>query len=1032
MVSSMDQQRWWSLDQLAPENPAFNVPFAVELCGPLNVEALEKALEAIIRRHEVLRTSFDWIDGEVMQVIAAELPFTLHRKDFSSEPKSRRAEIVQREMNSEARTPLSLTKAPIMRICLVKFDPGDHLLVFTLHHIICDGWANGVILREMGQYYQGFVEGRPVELPELPIQYADYAMWQRDWMKTPDFDEQLTFWEKLLSGGAPMLDFPTDHPRKGGPGHKFPGWMENYLLPISLTDRFKRLCKDSDATLFMVFFAAYATLLHRYTGQSLFVLGTSMANRPRAELENLIGQFANPMMLRIDVADEPTFRELMDRVRDMLLGAMTHQDVPLESVLERIEINTAGREKPAIQTIVMFQRDFLQSARAGGLEIRPLRWVSPGTVIELTLGIVERAEGICLHMEHNPELIEHATIRRLLRHFEKLLEAILENPDTPVSAISFLTDEERARLWPSLPAKKSTEDAGLGQDPEPIVKNLKSQLDRHFRQAANPDGIAIQAPADARLVVLDRHLRLPPPGVPGQIYLGDISPEKVPANTLVSGPLDSASPVPLYRTDFVAKTREDGTIILLGQTDDFGQINGFRVNLRQINSILLRHPDVSEAAARITQRASGEDRLIAYVVLKLGRSPSEKDLRALLVGKISYFTLPSQIVTVPSLARDSHGDVVTGLLPKPVPRSKSGDEAKLPLESILYQQLIEIWTDVLKVPNLTIHDNFFALGGTSLQGFRMMLRIEKLCGCSLPLSLLLTGATIANLARFIIEANNESALPLVPVQVKGSRPPLFFLHGDWAGGGFYCSRLSQKLGNDQPLYALPPYRAGKPELLTMEEMAAYHIAVIKHRAPKGPYVLGGYCIGATVAMEIARQLEENGDRVSHLLLIDPPTPVPWLRWAWPVIDRIGDLMKWDLQKKIHDFDLTAVSFARWLSRSPAGKLTSIRRRLGLLKPGPLPITADETAEAGDIEILKSMDYAVYFLAYRLYPSQELTVPTTLYFPEEAVQSRNWLRRITRESKAKVMIEPLLGDHHTCITNHLAALVAKMKKTLDSL
>ncbi len=1027
MISSMDQQRWWALDALAPDNPALNVPFAVELRGPLNVDALEKALKAVILRHEALRTSFAWLEGEVKQVISLDVPFQLHRKDLSAEPKSQRSEVLLREMYAEARLPLTLIKAPIMRACLAKLDEKDHILIFTLHHIVCDGWSNGVILREMGLYYQGFVEGKPVVLPELPIQYADYAMWQRDWMKTPDFDEQVTFWEKMLTGGAPMLDFPTDHPRKGGPGHKFPGYMENYLLPLALTDRVKRLCQDFDATLFMIFFATYATLLHRYTGQTRFVVGTSMANRPRPELEKLIGQFANPMMLRIDVEDEPTFRELMGRVRDMLLGAMSHQDVPLESILERIEIKSGAREKPAIQAIVMFQKDFLQQAQAGELEIRPLRWVSPGTVIELTLGIVERAEGICLHMEHNPELIETPTIRRFLHHFEKLLEAILENPDAAVSELSVLTEEERAKLWPPMRPEYTS------INPEQVVRDLKSQLDLHFRTAANPSGALVEVPANARLVVLDRHLRLLPPGCPGHIHVGGIFSGQIPANALVSGPLDSSSPVSLLRTEFVARTKEDGTIVLLGQESDFAQINGFRVNLRYMKSLLLQHPDVSEAAVAVFQRPTGEAQLIGYVVPKPGTFPDEKDLRALLNGKINDFTLPAQFLKVPSLAKNSHGEVVTGLLPKPAAIAKPTDNQNLPLESILYQQLIEIWSDILRVPSVTIRDNFFELGGTSLQGFRMMVRVEKLCGCSLPLSLLLTGATIANLARHIIGANSDSAAPLVPVQPKGSRTPLFFLHGDWAGGGFYCSRLSRQLGEDQPFYALPPYHVGKPKLLSMEEMAAYHIKIIKGHTPHGPYLLGGYCIGATVAMEIARQLVKQGEKVAHLLLIDPPTPVPWLRWVWPLIDKVGNIMGWNLQKKIHAFDVTAVSFAFWLSRSSGSKFASVRRRLGLIRTENIsPIETDQGGDPGDIEILKSMDYAVYFLAYRLYPSRNLTAPTTLYFPEDAVQSRLWLRRITQESKAKVGIEPLPGDHHTCITKHMDALVAKMKKTLDSL
>lgn len=521
ITSSMDQQRWWALDQLAPDNPALNVPFAVELIGPLNSDVLQKALQSVILRHEALRTTFAWLEGEVKQVIAPDAAFKLQHKNLSTVPEDQRPARLQQEMIAEAQRPMPLTQAPLLRALLLHFDDEKHVLVFTLHHIICDGWANGVILREMGIYYRAILKGKSAELPELPIQYADYALWQRDWMKTPDFETQLAFWVKLLEGKSTMLDFPTDYPRKSGPGHKFPGFMENYLLPLRLTDELKRMCRDFDGTLYMLFFATFASLLHRYTGQTRFIVGTTMANRPRPELENLVGQFANPMMLRIDLEDQPTFRELVHRVRDMLLGAMSHQDVPLESILERLEINSKAREKPAIQAIIMFQRDFMQPAQSGELDIRPLRWVSPGVVTEFTLGIVERAEGICLHLEYNTSLFENATIQRMLRHFEKLLEAFVEDPDTLVSELSILTEAERSKLWPPLPSKVLSD--GTQPSSQSVVKNLQGQLNDYFQNALEPSGALIKPPSDVLLVVLDRHLRLLPPGAVGQLYLGGVS-----------------------------------------------------------------------------------------------------------------------------------------------------------------------------------------------------------------------------------------------------------------------------------------------------------------------------------------------------------------------------------------------------------------------------------------------------------------------------------------------------------------------------
>jgi len=678
----------------------------------------------------------------------------------------------------------------------------------------------------------------------------------------------------------------------------------------------------------------------------------------------------------------------------------------------------------------------MEPATYGDLTIRPLRSVSPGSTFELTYGIVERAEGIRLQMEYHTALYKNSTIRRLLRHFQRLLEAAVENPDTPVSELALLTEEERAKLGlPLSPKGASPEGARPDVDPQSILQNLQSQLNQQFRKAVSPHGVSIEPPSGAILVVLDRHLRLLPVGVPGGLYLGGVSSAAVPGNALVSGPLDTPSPIPLLHTDFVGRNREDGKIELLGRARDFAQFNGFRINLRQVEAFLLHHPDVWEAVAAVFPQPSGENQLVCYVVPRPGSSPTEKDLRAFLKGKISDFTLPAHILTVSLLPKDAQGEVVVELLPEPVLPSKSIQDEKIPLEAILYQQLIEIWMEILKVPSVTIEDNFFALGGSSLLALRMMIQIEKLCGRPLPLSLLLTGATIVNLARFIVEANNESAPPLVTVQAKGSRPPLFFLHGDWAGGGFYCGRLSQQLGEDQPFYVLPPYRLGKQNGLTLEEMAAYHIAAMREHTPHGPYLLGGYCIGAIVAMEVARQLVEKGEKISHLLLIDPALwGAPWLRWIWPMVNQVGNILKWDMQKKIYYFDRYGVSFSRWLRRSPRSKLTTLCHRLGFTGPvGSSPITAGREAGEGAGEILNRLDYAVYFLAYRLYRLKSFSVPATLYFPEETPPSRlSWVKGASERTPVKFTVEMVPGNHHTCITTHTSVLVDKMKKTLDGL
>ena len=1032
MPCSVGQRRFWLLDQLYPGNPALSIPLAVQINGPLNVPVLERALNAIVARHEILRTTFAMVEGEPKQIIKAEVPLELGIIDLQSVPAETRAERLDEEMIAEAARPLSLGKAPIFRTVLLRFAPENNVLMLTLHHIVGDGWSNGLVVREVGVFYHALLHGKPIDLPPLTVQYADYALWQEEWLKTPQFQTQLDYWKESLKGMPPVLDMPTDFPRQMS--QTYTAYIESLLLPTTLGESLKRLCVDLDITLFMVLFATYVALLHRYTGQTEFVIGTTAANRNRSELEHLIGLFANPLILHPEASGEMSFRELAARLRDHSLNGFAHQEVPFEIVLEELQARKTGARKMMIQAHFLYQKAFMEPANYGDIEIRPLRSVSPGSTFEMAYGVVERPEGIRLQMEYHTALYKNSTVRRLLRHFRTLLEAAVENPDMPVSELALLTDEERAVLEKAMiPPAPAPGGAAPQVNAQAILQNLQAQLARHFRESDDPGIARVEPPPGAILVVLDSHLRLLPAGVPGELYLGGAPSETLPGKILVSGPVDVAAPMPLLRAGFVAQHREDGKVELLGRDIDFAKINGFGVNLRRIEALLTRHPGVQEAATAVFPQPSGENHLVCYVVPKLGMVPNEKELRALLKGKISDFTQPTHIQTIAELPKDSRGEVVPELLPEPAPPAPLNRDERIPLEAILYHQLMEIWVDILKVPNVTIDDNFFALGGTSFLALRMMNEVEKLCGRPLPLSLLLTGATIANLARFISGANKGTTPALIAVQTKGRRQPIFFLHGDWSGGGFYCDRLSRQLGEDQPFYALPPHRGGAQRVQTLEEMAACHITAIRERSPQGPYLIGGYCIGATVAMEVARQLVAQGEKVTQLLLIDPPQwMAAWLRAYWPLVDLTGNVLGWDVSKKIYFFDRTGVSFSRWLKRPLNNKIAALLRRLGLANPAGSTIGGpDEAGEDG--EILKSLDYAVYFLAFRLYRLRPLAAPATLYFPEETAMSSQstWLKWLERNSSASIIIESVPGNHHTCVTKYTSGLVGKIKKTLES-
>jgi pimeloyl-ACP methyl ester carboxylesterase len=1025
MPCSISQKRFWMLEQMSPGNTALNIPIALKLSGPLDVQILEQALNAIVSRHEILRTHFALIDEEPRQVISSHVAFKLHRIDWGNLPPEQHAARIRQAMDAEAQQPLDLRHAPLLRATLLRLAPQESVLMFTAHHIISDGWSSGVLVRELGLFYDALRQDRPADLPPLAIQFADYALWQEEWLKTPEFQKQLDYWREAFGeGDLPVLDFPTDFQRQAGQGTE--AILEGLLLPQALSEALKRFCLEEGVTFFMLFFNAYFILLHRYTGQARLMIGTTAANRNKPELEALIGLFANILILHSEVPGDMPFREFLVRQRDQSLASFANHEAPFEKVLEELQ-QRKTLPTPLLQTHFLFQKAFMQPVACGDLTIRPLHSISPGSTFELTFGIVERQEGIRLQMEYRTSLFQPETIRHLLQHFQALLESIVAHPETPLDALPLFAGDEREKLESALYPQPATSASTF--DPSALLQDLARQLDTHFQKDTTPFAPPADLPPGAFLIALDFQLRLLPIGIPGDVYFGHPSLN----SEDVLGPSDAAVPVPLFKTGFLGRNNEDARVELWGRPEDFVRVQGFRFNVRVIETRLRLHPDVAEAAVAIHPQASDRNKLVGYIVPKSGAMLSSDDLRAFLRGKISDFILPSAILSVSCLPRDAHGDLLVDQLPLPMPSARQAATDHVPMRAILHQQLLEIWEGLLKTSGLTIDDNFFECGGNSFLALRMMLQVEKLCGRPLPLSLLITGATVANLASYIVETANGSEIdtPLIPLQTRGTKPPLFFLHGDWAGGGFYCNRLSAQLGNDQPFYVLPPYHMREEKLLTIQEMAAWHCAAVRKQSPHGPYFLGGYCIGAAVAMEMARQFIAEGETVAHLFLIDPPVWAgPWFRRLWPLADKIGDAQKWTVEKKIDFFDRYLVSLIRWGKRPLAAKLASLGHRLGLKIASAS--SADDLA-SDDAELVDSFAYTVYFLAYRLYSLQPLPVPATLYFPESTPAARlAGLSRSSRMDPAKYTIEMLPGNHTTCVTKHTAALAEKIKERLDSL
>jgi amino acid adenylation domain-containing protein len=442
---SFAQQRLWFFDQLEPGNLFYNLPNAIRLSGALDVGALERAFQEIIRRHEVLRTSFGNRDGQPFLMITPPGTVTLRVTDISDLAASEREAQANELATQETKKAFDLAKGPLIRASLVKLGPEDHVLLIAMHHIVSDGWSMGaVFFRELAVLYRAFRAGQPSPLAELPIQYADFAVWQRHWLQGETLDRQLAYWRKQLAGVAP-LELPTDRPRPDE--QRFHGAHQSIKLPAELSAQLQGLSRQEGVTLFMTLLAAFQTLLSRYSGQEDIAVGTPIAGRNRSELEGLIGFFVNTLVMRTDLSGDPTFKQLLGRVRDVCLGAYDHQDVPFEKLVEDLTPERDMSRSPLFQVMFVLQNAPRGPMKLGDLTLSPQEADRTITAkFDITLSVTELPQGLGVVAKYNTDLFDAASIARMLEHFRILLQEIVANPERPLSAVTLLSDDERHRV----------------------------------------------------------------------------------------------------------------------------------------------------------------------------------------------------------------------------------------------------------------------------------------------------------------------------------------------------------------------------------------------------------------------------------------------------------------------------------------------------------------------------------------------------------------------------------------------------------
>ncbi len=441
---SFAQQRLWFLDQLQAGNPAYNLVAALRLCGVVDSAALQYGLDVVVRRHESLRTTFVARDGQPVQVVADDLRVVLALEDRRGLPADEQAVLIQSLVVAMAQQPFDLAVGPLLRASLVRIANDEHLFVVTMHHSIADRWSMGIFFQELLASYQAYVLGQREALPSLPIQYADFAIWQRERLSGKALEEQLAYWRTQLANVPAVLELPTDYPRPAIQSTR--GARQTLVLPEALVAGLRTLCQQTGVTMFMLLLAALQTLLYRYTYQSDFLIGAPVAGRTRSELEGLIGLFVNTLVLRSDLSGNPTFLELLERVRERVLNGQAHQDLPFEKLVEELRPDRSLSHNPLFQVMFAFQNVPLPEFASADLRVEPLEIDTGTALFDLTLTVVESGKGFTATLEYNLDLFKHSTATRMLEQFQTLLEGVVAQPQCRLHDLRLLNSAEWERL----------------------------------------------------------------------------------------------------------------------------------------------------------------------------------------------------------------------------------------------------------------------------------------------------------------------------------------------------------------------------------------------------------------------------------------------------------------------------------------------------------------------------------------------------------------------------------------------------------
>ncbi|MCI0362343.1 MAG: amino acid adenylation domain-containing protein [Phycisphaerales bacterium] len=738
---SFSQERAWFIQQLDPASIAYNFQATLRFTGQLDSAVLERSLSEIVRRHEILRTSFPAVNGRPVQLVHNAELVRVPVVDLQTLPERGREAAAQRIIEMEIRKRFDLAQLPLIRWALIRLAADEHILLQIEHHLLHDGWSFHVFLGELLELYKAFMAGKSSPLPEPPMQFADFAIAQRRWMEDEEGAAQLDYWKTKLSG-AEALTWRSDRPRPAQ--QTFVGTAPRVELSLDLCEALRTLSRRAGVTLFMTMFTAFLIVLQRYTAQNDICVGSGIANRRWRETESMLGMILNNVVLRVDLSGDPDFRELLRRVQQVTLAAYANQDVPFDQVVRALDQTRDPSRNPLFQ--VMFSFHELADAL--------IRYKI--TTLWLTASLFH------LMVDHHLEALRG--LRQLLAGGDVLSVAHLKK---------FLAAQTGCRLINGYGPTENTTFTCCYSIPHD-AKIISSV----------PIGRPI---ANTQVYILDRHLNPVSIGVPGELHIGgaglargylnrpELTQEKFIPNLFSEDP-----EARLYKTGDLACYLPDGNIEFLGRTGHQVKVRGFRIELGEIEAVLVQHPDVREAAVIAREDTPNDKRLIAYIVpgeippgSRLSQRGDGEDLRSYLKTKLPEYMLPSAFVVMNALPLTPNAKLDRKALPAPEYRSEESFVApRTPTED----RLAAIWGEVLKLDRVGIHDNFFDLGGHSLLATQVIARLRKTFSVDVQLRALFESPTVVGLSALIVQSQakalgeDELAQLLTEAEEHGEQP----------------------------------------------------------------------------------------------------------------------------------------------------------------------------------------------------------------------------------------------------------------------